>query len=336
MQKPSFSVVIPTYNRLDRLKICLPTFLATKLEGIEFIIMDNCSTDGTWSYLNDLSSKDKRIRILQNPQNVGAIKTIFRCYCEVKSPYALFLADDDQLEGDYIELCYNIFTKYPKVGMIHHFAHGWKDLVDKKTSDYNVFQSGDKAQESVATITGSYPGIAFRISCLNLKEFPLADGVIYPQVKISLCVSKKYDVALINNAGVVTPDWGESLSDFFVSQNRPDDFGLRERGNYIKQFASTEVYINFIIGMSEWYFDKLAIIVEERSLKSYQIINSIPLDLVNLYSLFLLIKMRNISLSITLLSYLIIRFDLIFKKVNFVINLLCFKKLLTPFESKDL
>jgi len=336
MHKPSFSVVIPTYNRLDRLKICLPTFLATKLEGVEFIIMDNCSTDGTWPYLHDLSSKDKRIRILQNPQNVGAIKTIFRCYCEVKSPYALFLADDDQLEGDYIKQCHRIFTKHPKVGMIHHFAHGWKDLVDKKTSDYDIFQSGDKAQESVATITGSYPGIAFRISCLNLKEFPLADGVIYPQVKISLCVSKKYDVALINNAGVVTPDWGESLSDFFVSQNRPDDFGLRERGNYIKQFASTEVYINFIIGMSEWYFDKLAIIVKENSLKSYQIIKSIPLDLVNLYSLFLLIKMRNISLSIILLSYLIIRIDLIFRKINFVINLLCFKKFLSPFESKDL
>lgn len=336
MHKPSFSVVIPTYNRLDRLKICLPTFLASKLEGVEFIIMDNCSTDGTWSYLHDLSSKDKRIRILQNPQNVGAIKTIFRCYCEVKSPYALFLADDDQLEGDYIKQCHRIFTEHPKVGMIHHFAHGWKDLVDKKTSDYDIFQSGDKAQESVATITGSYPGIAFRISCLNLKEFPLADGVIYPQVKISLCVSKKYDVALINNAGVVTPDWGESLSDFFVSQNRPDDFGLRERGNYIKQFASTEVYINFIIGMSEWYFDKLAIIVKEKSLTIYQIVKSIPLDLLNFYSLFLLIKMRNTRLSITLLTYIIIRFDLMFKKVNFVINLLCFKKIIPTFKSQDL
>lgn len=336
MQHPSFSVVIPTYNRLDRLKICLPTFLATKLEGVEFIIMDNSSTDGTWSYLQELASNDKRISILQNPQNVGAIKTIFRCYCEVKSPYALFLADDDQLEGDYIKQCHMIFTKHPKVGMIHHFAHGWKALVDKKTSDYDIFQSGDKAQESVATITGSYPGIAFRISCLNLKEFPLADGVIYPQVKVSLYIAKKYDVALINNAGVVTPDWGESLSDFFVSQNRPDDFGLRERGNYVKQFASTEVYIKFIIGMSEWYFDKLAIIVKEKSLTIYQIVKSIPLDLLNFYSLFILVKMRNTRLSITLLSYIIIRFDLMFKKVNFVINFLCLKKILPPFESKDL
>ena len=119
MNNSLFSVIIPTYNRLDRLRVCLPTFLSTKLQGVEFIIVDNCSTDGTWPYLKELASNDKRLRILQNPQNIGMVKNWLRCYCEVKSPFALFLSDDDKLEGDYITQCYEIFVSHSQVGLVH-------------------------------------------------------------------------------------------------------------------------------------------------------------------------------------------------------------------------
>ena len=166
---------------------------------VEFIIVDNCSTDGTWFYLKKLASKDKRIRILQNPQNIGAVKSILRCYCEVKSPFVLFLADDDKLEGDYIYQCHEIFTKHGNVGMIHHFAGGWKNNVTDQKKDYQVHKAGEDAQMAISMITGAYPGIAFRMEHFDLKSFSLDEGTIYPQVKASLLIAKNYDVAIIKN-----------------------------------------------------------------------------------------------------------------------------------------
>ena len=92
--EPEISIILPTYNRQKRLEKCLPSYLNTKLKNVEFIILDNCSTDETWNYLRKVSDRDSRIRLIKNPQNLGPIRTIFRGYCEVRSPFAVFLADD--------------------------------------------------------------------------------------------------------------------------------------------------------------------------------------------------------------------------------------------------
>ena len=67
----SISVVIPTWNRIERLKKCLPTFLATKIKDVQFIIVDNNSDDGTWDYLKSVAIEDERVEIHRNSQNVG-------------------------------------------------------------------------------------------------------------------------------------------------------------------------------------------------------------------------------------------------------------------------
>lgn len=131
IEKFPISVVLPTYNRLSRLKIALPSFLSTKICNVQFIIIDNNSDDETWQYLIDVASSDDRIEIYRNSQNVGGIKTIFRGYCEVRAPYAIFLADDDLLIGDYIAKCLEIFERHRDVSLIHHFFEGWQKSANR-------------------------------------------------------------------------------------------------------------------------------------------------------------------------------------------------------------
>lgn len=275
MKISSLSVIIPTYNRLDRLKICLPTFLATKLEGLEIIIVDNCSTDGTWSYLKEFALSDKRLRILQNPQNIGMVKNWFRCYCEVNSPYALFLADDDKLEGDYIQQCYNIFTEHENVGMIHHFVNGWKNNVVDQKENYIVYKAGEDAQTAISMITGAVPGIAFRMNNFDLKSFSLDEDTIYPQVKASLLIAKNYDVAIIKNCGIVSPNWGNSVPEMFKEQNRPLDFGLNERISYLKKYAGNKVTHHFVKGTIVWYINNVIFYKENTTPSLFGIFSSI-------------------------------------------------------------
>jgi glycosyltransferase involved in cell wall biosynthesis len=66
---PSVSVVIPTYNRLKSLPRALESVLRQTFDDIEVIVVDDCSTDGTWDYLQ--SVHDPRLQIIRHETNKG-------------------------------------------------------------------------------------------------------------------------------------------------------------------------------------------------------------------------------------------------------------------------
>ena len=51
------SVIIPTFNRLELLKITLQSFFRQSYSDIELIVVDDHSTDGTWAYLQQLNNE---------------------------------------------------------------------------------------------------------------------------------------------------------------------------------------------------------------------------------------------------------------------------------------
>jgi len=66
---PGVSVVIPSYNRLRSLPRALQSVLRQTFEDIEVIVVDDCSTDGTWDYLQTIH--DPRLRIIRHETNKG-------------------------------------------------------------------------------------------------------------------------------------------------------------------------------------------------------------------------------------------------------------------------
>lgn len=66
---PAVSVVIPTYNRVATLPRALESVLRQTFQDIEVIVVDDCSTDGSWDYLQ--SVRDPRLRIVRHEANRG-------------------------------------------------------------------------------------------------------------------------------------------------------------------------------------------------------------------------------------------------------------------------
>jgi len=66
---PAVSVVIPTYNRMKSLPRALESVLRQTFDDIEVIVVDDCSTDGTWSYLQSIA--DPRLHIIRHETNRG-------------------------------------------------------------------------------------------------------------------------------------------------------------------------------------------------------------------------------------------------------------------------
>ena len=68
---PLVSVIIPVYNVEKYLNQCLDSVIAQTLTDIEIICVNDSSTDGSLGILEEYEKKDKRIRVVTQP-NSGA------------------------------------------------------------------------------------------------------------------------------------------------------------------------------------------------------------------------------------------------------------------------
>lgn len=88
---PFFSVVIPTYNRVDYLRSTLDTVFRQTFTDYEIIIVDDGSTDGTAEYLQSL---ENRVRVFaQKNAGPGAARNLGAKYA--RGTYLAFLDSDD-------------------------------------------------------------------------------------------------------------------------------------------------------------------------------------------------------------------------------------------------
>lgn len=70
--RPTASIVVPTYDNLPFVRMCLESLLAlTEYPNYEVIVVDNGSTDGTPAYLRRLAAQNPQVRLVLNPSNAG-------------------------------------------------------------------------------------------------------------------------------------------------------------------------------------------------------------------------------------------------------------------------
>ena len=67
MEQKMISVIIPTYNRKEKLPKCIESVLSQSYKNIEVLVVDDASTDGTEKLFEDF--EDSRLRYLRYETN---------------------------------------------------------------------------------------------------------------------------------------------------------------------------------------------------------------------------------------------------------------------------
>lgn len=92
------SIVIPTYNRIDSLRHCINSVLQQLCQGLEIIIIDDGSTDGTVDYLRTIKENyQNNMVVIINPGNFGVNYSRNRGIERATKEFILFLDSDDEL-----------------------------------------------------------------------------------------------------------------------------------------------------------------------------------------------------------------------------------------------
>ena len=96
MSENTISVIIPIYRSEAYLADCIESVLHQTLSDLELILVDDGSDDSSGSICDDYAKRDKRIRVIHQP-NRGRTEARARGVAEAKGEWVAFVDSDDRL-----------------------------------------------------------------------------------------------------------------------------------------------------------------------------------------------------------------------------------------------
>lgn len=67
----SVSVVVPLFNAVTTIRSTINSIISQQHIDVELIVVDDCSSDGSYELVREIASRDPRIKVYQTPINCG-------------------------------------------------------------------------------------------------------------------------------------------------------------------------------------------------------------------------------------------------------------------------
>ena len=114
------SVVTPVYNGADFLRDSMQSVLSQTYNNIEYIVVDNGSTDRTPDIISELASQDTRIKVITNSNTLPHLENwnIGVSSISKDAEYFILLCADDTIEPTALEKMVALGDEHPSVGIV--------------------------------------------------------------------------------------------------------------------------------------------------------------------------------------------------------------------------
>ncbi len=89
---PDISVVMSVYNNADTLPAALESVLSQEGIELEFIVIDDGSTDGSGEILDEMATRDSRLKIIRK-QNEGLTRALISVSARASAELCCLPAD---------------------------------------------------------------------------------------------------------------------------------------------------------------------------------------------------------------------------------------------------
>ena len=215
---PLVSILIPTYNREGIIEETISSAIAQDYPNIEFVVVDNASTDNTWDVVTRLSQQDNRIKCFRNERNLGPVRNWKKCIGEASGEYGKILWSDDLIAPSFVSKTMPFIVDDESVAFVYSGVEIFSENSNKKQSCYFINE------------TGKYPSFEF-IDGLILSDMTLSNR--YP-VSPGCSIFRMKDLEknlLIDVPNKVGSDFsmhaiGNDALLFLLTANQYDNYGF--------------------------------------------------------------------------------------------------------------
>lgn len=120
ISKPLVSVVTPVYNDGEYFEECIESVLSQTYENWEYIIVNNCSTDGSLEIANKYAKIDSRIKIYDNTEFLAQLPNFNHALRQIsnESKYCKMVLADDWIFPECLKLMTEVAEANETVGIV--------------------------------------------------------------------------------------------------------------------------------------------------------------------------------------------------------------------------
>ena len=176
---PRVTVVTAVYNGEAYLHEAVQSIIGQTFQDLEYLIVDDASTDGTKDILEVYGRSDSRVRVITNKKNMGRAISRNRGLQEARGEYIAILDADDIALDRRVEREVEYLHAHPEVGVVGT----WFDVIDDNgefiiTRKLPV-EPGEVAAKDLEIVPFCHPSVMFRKECIEKvgsyrKEFVYA------------------------------------------------------------------------------------------------------------------------------------------------------------------
>lgn len=112
------TIIMPAYNCERYLRSAVASVMAQTYKDWTLFIIDDRSTDNTFSLAKELGSMDERIKVFHNKINLGVARTRNMGVKIAKSDWIAFLDSDDMWEPEKLEKQMSLSEKIPNAKIL--------------------------------------------------------------------------------------------------------------------------------------------------------------------------------------------------------------------------
>jgi len=120
---PLVSVVTPFYNTAPYLAQCIESVLAQRYSRFEYILVDNCSTDGSAEIAISYAKRDPRIRVVRQPHVLSQVQNYNSALAEISpdSQYCKMVQADDYIFPECLQSMVRAFELSNSIGLVSSY-----------------------------------------------------------------------------------------------------------------------------------------------------------------------------------------------------------------------
>lgn len=126
---PLVSIITPVYNALPFLEETILSVLNQSYKNWEWLLVNDCSTDGSWELLNSYARIDSRFKLIENQKNIGQGKSRNKAIQQAKGKFIAFLDADDLWSSSKLQLQVEFMLE--KNIVFSHTSYGYIDSQSK-------------------------------------------------------------------------------------------------------------------------------------------------------------------------------------------------------------
>jgi len=116
IEKAHVCICIPTFNAANTIVETLNSLLNQTFQNINYILVDNCSTDGTLDLVKAFD--DKRLTIVKNSHNLGGEGNFTKCIELAQGTYTAIYHADDIYEPTMVEEQVKFLESHPAANAV--------------------------------------------------------------------------------------------------------------------------------------------------------------------------------------------------------------------------